>query len=116
MLYSMEEDTGADGQKFAFLKCEKCKYKEPITRENPIVYEHSLREDRSTRLAVNPYLKYDPTLPRFHTIVCPNTECPTRSGKAKPDVVGIRNDAANVIWQYVCAVCDITWKQSAAAS
>jgi hypothetical protein len=78
------------------------------------VYEHLLREDKSDRLALNPYLKFDPTLPRFTEIVCPNKECPSKSGAA-PDVVGVKLDAKNVIWMYQCANCEFTWKQNARA-
>jgi len=114
ILYSIDEDTNDSGEKFAFLSCRKCQYKESLTRENPVVYEHLLREDKSDRLAVNPYLKYDPTLPRFTEIVCPNKECPSKNGQ-KPDVVGVKLDAKELIWMYQCANCDTTWKQNARA-
>jgi DNA-directed RNA polymerase subunit M/transcription elongation factor TFIIS len=114
MLYAIDEDTDETGKKFAVQQCRKCSYKEAITRENPVIYDHSLREDKSVRLAVNPYLKYDPTLPRFKEIVCPNDECPSKSG-ADPDVVGVKIDQTRVIWMYQCANCDQTWKQSARA-
>jgi DNA-directed RNA polymerase II subunit RPB9 len=112
MLYAIDEDTDASGKKFAVQQCRKCSYKEPITRDNAVVYDHSLREDKSVRFAVNPYLKYDPTLPRFKEIVCPNDDCPTKSG-ASPNVVGVKIDQRNVVWMYQCANCDHTWKQSA---
>lgn len=112
MLYSIDEDTSKDGTKFAVLNCRKCEYKETIDREHPVVYEHSLREDKSVRLAVNPYLKHDPTLPHFTQLVCPNTECPTKRG-AQPDVVGVKIDAKNLVWMYQCVNCDYSWKQNA---
>ena len=115
MLYGIDEDTNDEGTKFAVLSCRKCEYTESVTRDNPVVYEHILREDKSDRLALNPYLKFDPTLPRFTEIVCPNTECPTKHG-AQPNVVGVKLDAKNVIWMYQCANCDFTWKQSATAT
>ena len=115
MLYAIDEDTDANGKKFAVQQCRKCSYKEPIESENPVIYTHSLREDKSVRLAVNPYLKYDPTLPRFKEIVCPNDDCPSKSG-SEHDVVGVKIDATNVIWMYQCANCDHTWKQSARSS
>ena len=114
MLYAIDEATNDEGQKFAVLSCRKCEYTESVTRDNPLVYEHVLREDKSDRLALNPYLKHDPTLPRFVEIVCPNAECPTKKG-AVPDVVGVKLDARNVVWMYQCANCDFTWKQSARA-
>ena len=111
MLYSLDEDVGEDGKKFAILNCRKCEYKESITREHPVVYEHSLREDKSVRLAVNPYLKNDATLPRFNQMSCPNQECPSKRG-AEPNIVGVKIDATNLIWMYQCANCDFSWKQN----
>jgi hypothetical protein len=112
MLYAIDEETDASGKKYAVQSCRKCSYKEPVSSEHPILYDHSLREDKTVRLALNPYLKYDPTLPRFKEIVCPNTDCPSKAGRTS-DVVGVKIDAANVIWMYQCVHCDYTWKQSA---
>ena len=108
MLYSIEEREGS-----AFLKCRLCPYEEPITKENPVVYEHDLHQDTSVQYSINPYLKHDPTLPRFTTMKCPNVTCETRKAGRESDIVGIKLDAKNVIWMYQCAVCDATWKQSA---
>lgn len=107
MLYAI-----AEGEEGAFYACRKCTYREPITKETPLVYEHSLKEDTTAKLSLNPYLKQDPTLPRFKTIACPNATCPTKSG-VPSDVVGVKIDAVNVTWMYQCAVCDTMWKQNA---
>jgi len=114
VLYAIDEDT-ADDKKFAVMSCRKCDYKEAVSRENPVVYEHVLREDKSAKLAVNPYLKHDPTLPRFTEIVCPSDACPTKKG-AKPDVVGVKVDAKHITWMYQCANCETTWKQTASSA
>ena len=113
MLYGIEEDT-VDGVKTAVRSCRKCEYKEPISRDNPIIYEHSLKEDKSVRLVMNPYMKNDPTLDHFSNIVCPNKECPSRTGAAKPDVVAVEINEKHLIWMYQCVNCDTTWKQTAA--
>jgi len=113
MLYAIDESTNDEGTKFAVLSCRKCEYTEPLSRDNPVVYEHLLREDKSDRLALNPYLKFDPTLPRFTEIVCPTKDCPSKNGKS--DVVGVKLDAKDLIWMYQCAKCDTTWKQNARA-
>lgn len=105
MLYAIDEDVD-EGTKFAVLKCRKCEYKELLNKDNPIVYEHVLREDKSEFLALNPYLKFDPTLPRF------NIQC--RECKEK-EVVGVKLDAKELIWMYQCVHCDATWKQSSTA-
>jgi DNA-directed RNA polymerase subunit M/transcription elongation factor TFIIS len=106
MLYSIEER-----DKKAYLKCRSCPYEEPITKENPVVYEHDLQQDASVQYSINPYLKHDPTLPRFTNMVCPNETCPSRGGES--NIVGIKLDRRNVVWFYQCAVCDVTWKQAA---
>ena len=106
MLYSIDEDDSGH----ALRSCRKCDYKEPVSRDTPIVYEHVLRDDKVKSLVINPYLKNDPTLPRFTEIPCANDECPSKKGKS--DVVGVKIDRVNVIWMYQCAVCDFTWKQN----
>ena len=95
----------------AVRKCRSCPYEEEISKSNPVVYEHDLQQDTSIQYSINPYLKYDPTLPRFTNMTCQNAECPTR-GKDS-DINGIKLDAKHVAWMYVCRVCDTTWKQFA---
>lgn len=106
MMYNIEERNGS-----AFLKCRQCPYEEAITRENPVVYDHDLLQDTSIQYSINPYLKHDPTLPRFANMKCLNVMCATKGKES--NIVGIKLDAKNVIWMYQCAVCDATWKQSA---
>ena len=105
-LYSIEER-----DRTAVLKCRSCPYEEPVTKENPVVYEHDLQQDTSVQYSINPYLKYDPTLPRFTNMVCPNDTCTTRGTDS--NIVGIKLDATNVLWLYQCAACGVTWKQFA---
>jgi DNA-directed RNA polymerase subunit M/transcription elongation factor TFIIS len=114
VLYSIEEETTSKGESYAIQKCRKCDYKEKISPEHPLIYEHKLKEDTSIKLTLNPYLKYDPTLPRFTEIQCPSKDCPSKTN-AKSDVVGVKIDKHNVIWMYQCAICDTTWKQNAQA-
>jgi DNA-directed RNA polymerase subunit M/transcription elongation factor TFIIS len=106
-LYSIEER-----EKKAYLKCRSCPYEEEVTKANPVVYEHDLHQDTSVQYSINPYLKHDPTLPRFTTMLCLNGECPTRA-RGESNIVGIKLDAKTVAWLYQCAVCDTTWKQLA---
>lgn len=112
MLYPIDEET-VDGVKTAVQSCRKCEYKEVIKRDNPIVYEHSLREDKSARLVMNPYLKFDPTLDHLTNVVCPNAGCPSRTGSATPDVVPVELNEKYAIWMYQCVNCNTTWKQNA---
>lgn len=105
-LYSIEER-----DKKAYRKCRSCPYEEEITKGNPVVYEHDLQQDTSVQYSINPYIEYDPTLPTFTTMVCPNEACPTR-GQAS-NIKGIKLDTVNVAWFYRCRVCKFTWKQLA---
>ena len=115
MLYGIDEETVGDS-KTAVLSCRKCSYKEPITADNPIVYEHVIRQENSTRIAMNPYLKYDPTLEHLTTVVCPNDECPTKTERADPDVVPVEIDSKRLIWMYQCTNCNQTWTQKSSRS
>jgi DNA-directed RNA polymerase subunit M/transcription elongation factor TFIIS len=100
-----------DGTKTAVRVCSQCEYTIPIDKKNPLVYEHILREDKTTRLSMNPNIKYDPTLPHFNTIACSNSDCSSKSGQPW-DVVGIKLDDKKLVWFYQCCNCDTMWKQS----
>lgn len=111
MLFGIDEET-VDGTKTAVLSCRKCPYTEPVNSENPLVYEHVLREDKTSRLAINPYLKNDPTLNHLDNIECPNEECVSHSKSVKNDVVAVKINEKNLIWMYQCVHCNASWKQS----
>lgn len=106
MLYNIEEREGK-----AYLKCRSCPHEEEVSQQNPVVYEHDLQQDTSVQYSINPYLKFDPTLPRFTNMVCPNETCTTRGSES--NIVGIKLDPVNVAWLYQCAACGETWKQMA---
>jgi DNA-directed RNA polymerase subunit M/transcription elongation factor TFIIS len=99
-LYFIEER-----EKKAYLKCRSCPYEEEITKANPIVYEHDLHQDTSVQYSINPYLKHDPTLPRFSNMICPNEGCATR-GK---DSNIVRNQAG-------CSKCRVALPMCSSAT
>jgi len=111
MLFGIDEDT-VDSKKIAVLSCRKCSYKEPVHSDNPLVYEHLLKEDKTDRLVLNPYLKNDPTLNHLSNIMCPNDGCVSRAPNVKSDVVAVKINEKNLIWMYQCVHCDTTWKQA----
>ena len=113
MLFSIDEES-AGAKRIAVLVCRKCEYKEPIDSNNPMVYEHVLKDDKTSRLALNPYLKNDPTLNHLTNIKCPNRECSSNHG-TESDVVAVKINEKNLIWLYQCVVCDTTWKQASRA-
>ena len=104
-LYDIVEREGK-----AYLKCRACPYEE---ESDTVLYEHDLQQDTSVQYSINPYLKYDPTLPRFNTMTCLNPTCATQGKES--DIVGVKLDCVNVTWMYQCAVCDAMWKQNARA-
>lgn len=104
-----------DGTKTAVRLCSRCGYTNPIDKKNPLVYEHILREDKTTRLSMNPNIKHDLTLPHFDTIACSNEDCPSKSGE-KWNVVGMKIDEKRLIWLYQCCNCDRMWKQPSRAT
>jgi DNA-directed RNA polymerase subunit M/transcription elongation factor TFIIS len=106
MLHDYEERAGR-----LFHKCRACPYEKELTRENPVVYEHSLQQDTSIQISINQFMKNADVLPRFDNMICKNETCSTRGGPS--NIVGLELDATNAIWLYQCAVCDATWKQSA---
>jgi len=115
MLYGIEEEI-VNGEKTAVHACRKCEYKEVLTLDNPVVYEHILKQDTSDTLILNPYLKYDPTLEHLTNIICPNNLCPTKTANLKPDVVAVELNEKKLVWMYQCANCDYAWKQNGRAT
>ena len=109
MLYDIEEEEDK-----ANLCCRKCSYKEPISKDNPVVYEHVLREDTTIKLAMNPYLKHDVTLAHLDNIICPNAECESLKTK-KNDIVPVKINEKLLVWMYQCVVCGTTWKQKSSS-
>ena len=70
---------------------------------------------------VNKYTKLDPTLPRIHTMRCPNDECSSNQGggggggggagnKPKSEIIYVRYDDDHLKYLYICVECDTTWK------
>ena len=114
MLYAFTEDVIGD-KKVAVHMCRSCSYKEPVTRENPVVYERNLRQENTTSLAMNPYLKHDPPLEHLTNIICPNEECETNTDGEDRDIVPVEIDSKKLVWMYQCAICNTTWTQSAGA-
>ena len=89
-----------------------------IASENICVSKVNVRHKTTPQTfsqVVNKYTKYDPTLPRIHTIRCPNDECPTKTEDEEPDVVPVEIDSKNLVWLYQCAICSTTWTQSGGA-
>ena len=61
------------------------------------------------------HTKLDPTLPRIHTMRCPNDECSSNQGgdsagnKPTSEIIYVRYDDTNLKYVYLCAKCDKVW-------
>jgi hypothetical protein len=103
-----------------------------IAAENICVSKVNVKHtttQQSFSQVVNKYTKFDPTLPRIHTIRCPNDECPSnktsssdasatgKSGeaaggakkKSHNEIIYVRYDDTNLKYVYLCAKCDKVW-------
>jgi DNA-directed RNA polymerase subunit M/transcription elongation factor TFIIS len=102
--------------------CRNCgNIDDTIASENICVSKVNVKQTAMTTTfsqMVNKYTKYDPTLPRIHTMRCPNDECPSHhdhhasSSSAKPnksEIIYIRYDDTNLKFVYLCAKCDKIW-------
>jgi DNA-directed RNA polymerase subunit M/transcription elongation factor TFIIS len=64
---------------------------------------------------INPYTKFDPTLPRIYNVKCPNGVCKsnasTEHASSSPaEVIYIRYDDQQLKYLYICTECDYVWK------
>jgi DNA-directed RNA polymerase subunit M/transcription elongation factor TFIIS len=105
--------------------CRNCgNIDDTIASENICVSKVNVKQTTTTTSfsqVVNKYTKYDPTLPRIHTMRCPNDECPSHSAdkasagssaKPKSEIIYIRYDDTNLKYVYLCAKCDKIWNTS----
>lgn len=97
-----------DGGKVAHV-CKNCNETKPI-EDDGLVFEHVLKSSSTVETFLNPYIKYDPTLPHFTNIPCPNKGCPSVKSKGiLSEVVGIKIDTKSLKYLYSCVHCDASW-------
>lgn len=106
--------------------CRNCgNIDDTIASENICVSKINVKQTTTTTSysqVVNKYTKYDPTLPRIHTMRCPNDECPSHVGggggggggskPSKSEIIYVRYDDTNLKFVYLCAKCDKIWNTS----
>lgn len=84
-----------------------------ITEEGVCVLDTQFKKNKQKyNHIINPYTKFDPTLPRIYNIRCPNNNCSTNSTEnSKPaEVIYMRYDDVNLKYIYICSTCDTVWK------
>lgn len=90
--------------------CRKCGHIENEDK-NIKVNEVTYTKDNINNISLNPYIKYDPSIPFTSDIKCPNEECITHKDKSiKPKVIYYRYDDDNLKYIYMCCHCDSSWK------
>ena len=91
--------------------CRKCGNEDNnITDKNTCVSKTNLRQgEQSFSHIINEYTKYDPTLPRYNSILCPNADCSTNTKDTPREIIYIRYDEVNLKYVYLCSTCDTTW-------
>ena len=113
-LKNMEDDTSSN----LVYYCRKCGNEDENILENKnnlYVSRNELKVKSNYKNIINKYTKLDPTIPRIHTIDCPNSDCPSNKhleGKEEPvekEILYIKYDNDNMKFIYLCANCDKIW-------
>jgi DNA-directed RNA polymerase subunit M/transcription elongation factor TFIIS len=101
----------AEGHSDLFRVCNTCGYQEQ-EEKGGLITEIKLQEKvaEGYKILMNEFTHLDPTLPHVHNIKCPNEECLTNNGQAKPDVIYMKYDLVNLKFLYICTVCKQNWK------
>lgn len=113
-LKNMEDDSSSN----LVYYCRKCGNEDENILENKnnlYVSRNELKVKSNYKNIINKYTKLDPTIPRIHTIDCPNADCPSNKhleGKGEPvekEILYIKYDNDNMKFIYLCANCDKIW-------
>ena len=103
----------ADNTNQLIYYCRKCGNEDSyLANENNCVSKIVIKKDdnQSFNHFINKYTKFDPTLPRINTILCPNADCPANIENKEKEVIYIRYNDTNMKYIYLCAICDTVWK------
>lgn len=99
-----------DADKRLVYYCKSCGFNqvESNTKSVCIVDDNKINDYTKYSQYINPYLKYDPCLPRVNNIKCPNKGCTKPSDKDN-EVIYIKYDAVNMKYIYNCCDCNHFW-------
>ena len=90
--------------------CRNCGYEDKNLHQEMICVstEHIQKKTETFDNILNPYIKYDPTLPRVFHLSCINTECSSNRDKnpEQKHIIYIRHDESSMKYIYMCALCD----------
>jgi DNA-directed RNA polymerase subunit M/transcription elongation factor TFIIS len=109
MLYIKREVT--DEQDKLINYCKNCSNSVELKSDNKsiLIFENNYEKEKiNYKLFINPYIKYDPTLPRVNNLVCPNAKC-TKKKNQDNEVIYIKYDNENMKYLYYCVYCEEFW-------
>lgn len=97
--------------------CRKCGNEDKlIAIENVCVSKTQIKKTEQTfSHIINKYTKFDPTLPRINTVLCPDANCPTNVDGKSREIIYIRYDDSNMKFVYLCSDCDTVWQTNTTA-
>ena len=92
--------------------CRKCGNEDSLLASNALsIYSNQIKNSEQTyKHIINKYTKYDPTLPRINSILCPNDKCPTNTDKKEREIIYIRYDDVSMKYVYLRSDCDNVWE------
>ena len=88
--------------------CKKCNHKEPVDNFEAMK-EVTYEKYPDTPINVNENIKYDPTIPHVHHLLCPNKDC-TKDKSHPNDVIYYIYDENNMKYVYMCCYCNQMWQ------
>jgi DNA-directed RNA polymerase subunit M/transcription elongation factor TFIIS len=92
--------------------CRKCGNEDlTLATNNVCVSKTQVKKTEQTfSHIINKYTKFDPTLPRINTVLCPDSDCPTNKDGLPREIIYIRYDDTNMKYIYLCSECDTVWQ------
>lgn len=90
--------------------CKNCNFQKelPNNKTIKILEKNYEKEEINYDLFINPYIKYDPTLPRINNVHCINKDCKKKHDKDN-EIIYIKYDNENMKYLYFCVHCDYYW-------
>lgn len=90
--------------------CKNCDFsiKNDYSKNSKVILNNNFETDRASyEQYISPYIKFDNTLPREHSINCPNKA--TQHKDKKDEVIVIKYDQGNMKYLYYCVNCENFW-------
>lgn len=91
--------------------CNSCGWNKELSKDRSLKLLEINHSDtqKNYKMFENPWIKYDPTLPRVKNIECPNEGC-TKPKEEDNEVIYIKYDGVNMKFLYHCVYCSHFWR------